>query len=69
MKKTENLMGGAIPMVKHGFQQAEPRPNKCQKHRYERRKVRQYIRLADWEEEAEDEKVINALQTLGMRLT
>jgi hypothetical protein len=68
MKKSVDLIDETIRTVKHPFQQAEARPNKCQKHRYERRKVKEYIRLTDWQDEAEDEKVLNAVQALGMRL-
>ena len=35
---------------KHPFRKADDRPVKAQKHRYERRKVKEYIRLGDWVE-------------------
>lgn len=33
---------------KHPFRQVDSRPQKSHKHRYERRKVKEYIKLADW---------------------
>lgn len=33
------------------FRKADDRPIKAQKHRYERRKIKEYIRLGDWGEE------------------
>jgi len=36
---------------KHPFRKADDRPVKAQKHRYERRKIKEYIRLGDWIEE------------------
>jgi len=68
MKKNADLIDETIRTVRHPFQRAETRPHKSQKHRYERRKVREYIRLADWNEEAEDDPVFSRLDSLGMRL-
>jgi hypothetical protein len=34
--------------AKHPFRQVENRPAKPQKHRYERRKVREIMRTGDW---------------------
>ena len=36
---------------KHPFRKADDRPVKAQKRRYERRKIKEYIRLGDWLEE------------------
>ena len=48
MKKTVDLMAETIRAAHHPFRQAADRPHKEQKHRYERRKVKEYIRLMDW---------------------
>lgn len=34
--------------TKHPFRQVESRPAKSQKNRYERRKVRELMRVCDW---------------------
>jgi len=53
MTKTLNLIHDAIRNTKHAFRQTDQRPAKAQKHRYERRKVREIIRLNDWTTELE----------------
>jgi hypothetical protein len=53
MTKTLNLIHDAIRNTKHAFRQTEQRPAKAQKHRYERRKVKEMIRLNDWTAEPE----------------
>jgi hypothetical protein len=53
MTKTLDLIHDAIRNTKHAFRQAEQRPAKAQKHRYERRKVKEMIRLNDWSAEPE----------------
>jgi hypothetical protein len=53
MTKTLNLIHDAIRNTKHAFRQTEQRPAKAQKHRYERRKVKEIIRLNDWTTEPE----------------
>lgn len=45
MAKTIDSISEAIRNSKHPFRQTETRPNKASKHRYERRKVREYIKL------------------------
>ena len=52
MTKTLDLITEAIRNTKHPFRPVENRPQKPQKHRYERRKVREYLRLGDWVGEA-----------------
>jgi hypothetical protein len=52
MAKTLELITETIRDPKHLFRQVSDRPQKPQKHRYERRKVREYIRLGDWLREA-----------------
>jgi hypothetical protein len=48
MTKTLEFISDVIRNPKHPFRQADDRPDKPQKHRYERRKIKEYIRLADW---------------------
>ena len=56
--RKENDMTRALDVIteiirnpKHAFRKADDRPVKAHKHRYERRKVKEYIRLSDWGEE------------------
>jgi len=51
MTKTLDAIVDTIRNPKHPFHQVDSRPAKPQKSRYERRKVREYIRLANWQEE------------------
>ena len=51
MIKTLDLISEAIHNNKHPFRQVDDRPAKPQKHRYERRKVKEIIKLADWASE------------------
>ena len=48
MTKSFNLIQDTIHSTKHPFRQAEDRPAKAQKNRYERRKIREFLRLGDW---------------------
>lgn len=48
MTKTLDVITDAIRNTKHPFRQVDNRPDKPKKHRYERRKVKEYIRLGDW---------------------
>jgi hypothetical protein len=51
MTKTIDVITDIIRNTKHPFRKADDRPVKAQKHRYERRKIREYIRLGDWAQE------------------
>jgi hypothetical protein len=42
----------AIRDPKHPFRKADNQPKKAQKNRYERRKIKEYLHLADWETDA-----------------
>jgi len=53
MTKTLNLIRESISNTKHPFRQVDNRPAKPQKSRYERRKIKEFLRLGDWVEEAE----------------
>ena len=48
MTKTLDLITEIIRNPKHPFRKADDRAVKAHKHRYERRKVKEYIRLGDW---------------------
>jgi len=48
MSKTLDIISDAIRNTKHPFRQVDDRPGKPKKHRYERRKIREYLRLGDW---------------------
>jgi len=48
MTKTLDLISEIIRNPKHPFRKADDRPVKAQKHRYERRKIKEIIRLSDW---------------------
>ena len=52
MKKSLDVIAENIRTSQHPFRQEVDRPHKEQKHRYERRKVKEYIRLVDWMEAA-----------------
>jgi hypothetical protein len=52
MIKSLNLLTEFIRDAKPILRQMDHRPKKASKHRYERRKVREFLRLGDWAEEA-----------------
>lgn len=48
MTKPLEQIDEVIHNPKHPFRQVADRPEKPQKHRYERRKIREFIRACDW---------------------
>ena len=52
MIKTLDLITEGVRNPKNSFRKISDRPRKAEKHRYERRKVKEYLRLGDWGEEA-----------------
>ena len=48
MAKSLDSMFEMIRSSKHPFKQVSDRPDKPQKNRYERRKVKHLLHLADW---------------------
>lgn len=46
-KNIENITE-AVRDPKHSFRKADHQPKKPQKHRYERRKIKEFLNLADW---------------------
>jgi hypothetical protein len=51
MTKSLDVISDVLRTNKNPFRAAADRPDKPQKHRYERRKVKQYIHLGDWTSE------------------
>lgn len=51
MIKTLEAISEVIRNPKPSFRQADDRPQKAKKHRYERRKIKEIIRLGDWAQE------------------
>lgn len=49
MTKTLEVISEAIRNPKHPFRKADNRPKKPMKHRYERRKIKEYLHLGDWQ--------------------
>ena len=48
MTKTLETMNDAVKNPKHSFKKADHQPKKAMKHRYERRKIKEYLHLGDW---------------------
>lgn len=51
MRKPLDVITDVIRNTKHPFRQVDDRPDKPTKHRYERRKIREYLKLGDWSAE------------------
>jgi len=51
MTKTLDVITEIIRNPKHPFRKADDRPAKAQKHRYERRKIKEFIKLGSWAQE------------------
>lgn len=48
MSKSADALTDIIRNTKHPFRKADDRPVKAQKNRYERRKIKEIIKLGDW---------------------
>ena len=48
MTKSLETISEAIRNPKHPFRKVDNQPKKPLKHRYERRKIREYLHLGDW---------------------
>jgi hypothetical protein len=48
MNKPVEPITEVIRDPKHPFRKTENQPHKAQRHRYERRKIKEYLHLADW---------------------
>ena len=51
MTKTLEAISEAIRDPKHPFRKTDNQPRKPLKHRYERRKIREFLHLGDWKTE------------------
>jgi hypothetical protein len=51
MKKMMEIITEAVQDPKHPFRKLDHQPKKPLKNRYERRKVKEYLHLGDWQEE------------------
>ncbi len=54
MTKTMEVITEVIRDPKHSFRQVADQPDKPHKNRYERRKIKQFIHLGDWQQNDED---------------
>ena len=48
MTKTLDVIDETVRNPKHPFRKTDNQPKKALKHRYERRKIREYLHLGDW---------------------
>ena len=48
MTKTLEAISEAVRNPKHPFRKVDNQPKKQLKHRYERRKIKEYLQLNDW---------------------
>ena len=55
MNKKTDVVSGLVN-EEHPFHQVQTQPGKAKQHRYERRKVRNILKVADWGEETEYEE-------------
>jgi len=51
MSKNTFLVAETLQDAKHPFRAVANRPRKAQKHRYERRKAREVLKIVDWSDE------------------
>jgi hypothetical protein len=51
MIKNTDLVSETLRDSKHPFRATADRPGKAQKHRYERRKAREFLKITDWTDE------------------
>ena len=61
MTKTMEVITDVV-RGKHPFHQIDDRTEKPMKHRYERRKIREYLKLGDWGKPSETEDAISESQ-------
>jgi hypothetical protein len=51
MSKTIEVIKEVISNPKYSFRKADSSPKKAVKHRHERRKIKEYLHLGDWQAE------------------
>jgi hypothetical protein len=49
MKQTLEAISEVIRNPKHTFRKVDSHPKKSCKHRYERRKIKEYLHLTEWQ--------------------
>lgn len=50
MTKSLEVISETISNPKHPFRKVDDQPKKPRKHRYERRKIKEYLHLGEWVE-------------------
>jgi len=48
MTKSLEVISEAVQNPKHPFRKVDNQPKKTLKHRYERRKIKEYLHLGEW---------------------
>ena len=48
MTRTIEVISEAVKNPKYPFRKTENQPKKAMKHRYERRKIKEFLHLGDW---------------------
>jgi hypothetical protein len=56
MPKSNEQIVEAVQSNRHHLKNVDQRPQKAHKHRYQRRKIREFIRTSDWDSEAESDR-------------
>ena len=51
MSNTLDVINETIRDPKHPFRKLEHQPKKARKNRYERRKIKEFLHLQDWQDE------------------
>lgn len=51
MRKTTDAINEIVRTPSHPFHNAESRPGKARQRRYERRKIKGYLKMQDWREQ------------------
>ena len=54
MTKSIDVMTEIVRNPKHSFRKVDDRPEKALKHRYERRKIKEFLKLGQWEAQQMD---------------
>jgi hypothetical protein len=48
MNKTMDSIANILRASKHPFRQVDDRPTKARQHRYERRKIKEFLKISEW---------------------
>jgi hypothetical protein len=60
MTKSLEVLTDVLKDPKHPFRKVDNQPKKTLKHRYERRKIKEFLHLGDWMPEAPPDSRISA---------